>query len=937
MHTLRRTVPYSVLLMILPALHAQSVTVMFDPTNPSTGPYPSDALTVVDQAQKTGRRINLPRPDCAADTLGCIVQPALNQLDGFNPQPRIRITFSAAIDPSTLQAGIRFVALDNLTTEEIGLQKPGDLIPINEMVYDPATLSAFAKPDSFLDQHRRYALVVTTAVRDAAGNPVTASAAFLACQTTMALGCPGAADFQQIAAAGISFSTTAAATVFTTQSATAWLERARDALAAVPPSFQAGPVVTIATYPTAVWHRQTASNVFSDGQLPFALLQGISRVAFGSYLSPNYLNSSQIISMGPTALPLAQPARNQSIHFNVFLPASPKPAGGYPVAIIGHGFGNDRFNTPAAVASSFAAAGWAVIAINAVGHGFGAASSVIFSGPNGQLEVPTPGRGVSQSASGAIVAGDGCLILIPTPVAGRDCVLQTSVDLLQLARAVRAGMDLDADGTVDLDPARLVYVGHSLGAQYGTVFSAVDPSIGASALLGAGASNTTITRMSAAYIPLISQYLGAVSSSLLNAGATFNGNWPLRNEPVRVNTVSGAIAVQEAFEKVEWLSATGDGINFAPHLKTSPLAGIPAKKVLWQFAIGDRTNPNPTETAMVRAAEMLDSTQLYRTDLAYAANPAIPINPHSFSIDIATALNLPVALAAQSQFVGFLVSGGRAIPDPSASLVKLFGVPNLFQTPNDLPEMFNYLAYLAPTITALSSSSTPVGSPGFTLTITGSGFASGSTVRWNGSSRTTGFVSTTVLSASITAADMAKEGTFDLTVFNPDPGGGTSNAVTFMTTNGSVTLAPTVSKGGVVNSAGFDGFAPSPGSIASVFGTNLATSTASMTTFPLPPSHDSGRRNSEHQRTSGAAAGRVATTDQFPGSLVPAGSNSGHLDHHGKWRNRSSGNDPADKVQPCPVYDKRKWQRPGRDPDQRQRCGGSAFRQLRGLASCDAR
>src|SRR5262245_58418421 len=69
-------------------LHAAGVTVLFVPSDPSLGPYPSDALTVADKTQKTGRRVNVPAPDCSADRFGCIVQPALNRLDGFNPQPR---------------------------------------------------------------------------------------------------------------------------------------------------------------------------------------------------------------------------------------------------------------------------------------------------------------------------------------------------------------------------------------------------------------------------------------------------------------------------------------------------------------------------------------------------------------------------------------------------------------------------------------------------------------------------------------------------------------------------------------------------------------------------------------------------------------------------------------------------------------------------------
>ena len=675
-------------------LHAAGVTVLFVPSDPSLGPYPSDALTVADKTQKTGRRVNVPAPDCSADRIGCIVQPALNRLDGFNPQPRIRVRFSSAVNPATLSDGIFYVALDNATTDEIGLNKSGDTIRINEVVYDPATFTAFAKPDSVLDQHRRYALVITTSVKDAAGAAVAAAPEFIACQSNATqAGCPQAADMAVIARAGISSSSVAAATVFTTASATAWLERARDSLTATDPAFKPGPVIDIANYPVAVWHQQTGTASFTDTALPFAILQGISRVAFATYTSPNYLNAGQTIDMPGTAATLAPAARTEQIQFNVFLPSSPKPAGGYPVVIFGHGLTNDRFSSPLAVASTFAAAGYAVLGIDAVGHGFGPRSSVIFSGPKGQVEVPAPGRGISQSSSGAIAAGDGCQVLIPVPVGGRDCIQQTTVDLMQLARTLRSGVDLDGDGSVDLDGSRMAYVGQSLGGQYGTTFTAVDPSIPVAALAGAAGTSTAITRMSPNSIPLIALYMAVVAPALLNAGSTFDGNWPLRNEPVRVNDVKGAIEVQEAFEKVEWLGTSGEGLYFAPHLKLSPLAGVPAKKVLWQFPIGDRSSPNPTETAMVRAAGMQDSTRIYRADLAYAANPAVPINPHIILLDVGNAVDAPVALAAQAQVAGFVASGGAVIPDPSASVTKVFNVPNLFEAPRTLPETLNFLAF----------------------------------------------------------------------------------------------------------------------------------------------------------------------------------------------------------------------------------------------------
>ena len=69
------------------------------------------------------------------------------------------------------------------------------------------------------------------------------------------------------------------------------------------------------------------------------------------------------------------------------------------------------------------------------------------------------------------------------------------------------------------------------------------------------------------------------------------------------------------------------------------------------------------------------------------------------------------------------------------------------------------------------------------LTINGTGFVNSSVVRWNASDRATTYVSSTQLTAAITAADIATPSTASVTVLNPAPGGGTSNAVSFAVGN----------------------------------------------------------------------------------------------------------------------------------------------------------
>ncbi len=107
----------------------------------------------------------------------------------------------------------------------------------------------------------------------------------------------------------------------------------------------------------------------------------------------------------------------------------------------------------------------------------------------------------------------------------------------------------------------------------------------------------------------------------------------------------------------------------------------------------------------------------------------------------------------------------------------------------------------APTLTSLNPNSIAAGGLQFTLMVTGTNFISGATVQWNGSPRTTVYDSPTQLTATITALDIATTGTANITVINPSPLGGTSNALTFSITStqgcaASISEQVTVTRGG---------------------------------------------------------------------------------------------------------------------------------------------
>ena len=89
------------------------------------------------------------------------------------------------------------------------------------------------------------------------------------------------------------------------------------------------------------------------------------------------------------------------LYFNLFLPAGTAPAGGWPVAIYGHGFTDNKNGSPFVVAGSMARRGIATIAINVVGHGGGPLGTLIVNrATGGPVVLPAGGREVDQDGNG---------------------------------------------------------------------------------------------------------------------------------------------------------------------------------------------------------------------------------------------------------------------------------------------------------------------------------------------------------------------------------------------------------------------------------------------------------------------------------------------------------------------------------------------------------
>ncbi len=98
------------------------------------------------------------------------------------------------------------------------------------------------------------------------------------------------------------------------------------------------------------------------------------------------------------------------------------------------------------------------------------------------------------------------------------------------------------------------------------------------------------------------------------------------------------------------------------------------------------------------------------------------------------------------------------------------------------------IIFPVPTLTALNPATAFAGDVSFTLGVIGTNFVNGSVVRWGSTNLVTTFQSPTLLTAAVPASLITTAGTASITVFNPAPGGGTSNALPFNIINPVPTL-----------------------------------------------------------------------------------------------------------------------------------------------------
>jgi len=618
-----------------------------------TSLFPSNALTVRDGSQATGRRIALPFPDCRVQVTDCHDVALLDRLDGFDLDPRLAMRFDRPVDPAAVATATTVAAVSGR----------GRGVGVDRVVYDAVSRTVYAHPARQLAPGATYRLSVGG----------------------------GRAHLRY------------ASSVFTTESATAGLLSMRRQLddgsayrAASIPAVARGLKVD-SVVPAAGAVLSYTADMGSKGGLVTSPVDNTSSTAagsyvFGSYLAPSWLDADSVIAQRPTGGPGPRVTGQARLPFVLILPAGPVPAGGWPVAVFGHGF--TRSDADLFLAADFnASRGLATIATDVVGHGYGPRSSwKAVSAAGTTPDIPAYARGVDQNHDGMITSTEGSSAPAqPAPdasVGSRDGLRQTVADVMSLVRAVGRGLALPGHAGTVLRRTAVSYYGQSFGGIYGVMLGGTDPLVPVLAPNVSGGPISEIARLSPAFRPLVTQDLGQRQPSLLNGGYDgFTESMPLRGDAPVTAPARGAPAIQQASANETWIDRSGSPETFAPLLRARPPAGSAAKRVLLSNAFGDQTVPNPTTYTELLAGGLFDRESLYRND----KTPNAGMNPHGFLLDPRFVRG---NTQEQNQIVTFLASAGtRTInPDP-AGPASVFEVP--INNPNELRTL-NFVRPLVP-------------------------------------------------------------------------------------------------------------------------------------------------------------------------------------------------------------------------------------------------
>lgn len=504
---------------------------------------------------------------------------ALNALDGWSTTAPFVIRFSDDIDLATVVAGasVRMFEVTTLTLPSLPVGGPvtgitreltaGTEYSLEAATEYPGTTAIRLVLEEPLDastllQKRTYMVVLTDAIRDAAGfavskdteyfiatddtpfDPLDPATAQLAALQQVLLAMEFAAD-----AAGIDREDIVLTMSFTTQSVGAQL----GSTLAISAGNEAAVIAAVCagipggcadTTPSAFSTPSAAAGLNPIGTtatlLPGAL--GFADVYVGSLTAPYYQTAGDnptfddpVSDTDPLTnswrarypfdtgdtdqnvtrfnpLPLATGA--ETFPLLITLPNATSgqviPGGGWPVVIFQHGITRTRTDV-IAIADALASAGFAALSMDLPMHGLDTSSPLFLGYQNGTLRERTFGLDLLNNTTGAAVpdgvvdASGQWFLNLANLLNSRDNVLQAATDLFNL----RATIGTFTVGGQALDATSVQFIGHSLGGIVGTPFLALGGGITTGTLVAAGGGIPYLLDGSVNYQPVLQAGLAA--------------------------------------------------------------------------------------------------------------------------------------------------------------------------------------------------------------------------------------------------------------------------------------------------------------------------------------------------------------------------------------------------------------------------------------------
>jgi Putative Ig domain len=335
-------------------------------------------------------------------------------------------------------------------------------------------------------------------------------------------------------------------------------------------------------------------------------------------------------------------------------------------------------------------------------------------------------------------------------------------------------------------------------------------------------------------------FAGVAQISVVSGGVTSN----IVNFPVNPNidslSPSSATAGGDAFtltvngagfasgSVVQWNgSALATNVISSTQLQAPVLANLIANAGTAQITVLSNTRTSNTVNFTIAAGPSISSVT---PASAVAGGPAftLTVNGSGFRSGAAVEWN-------GNQLATTFVSATRVTARVPANLIASTGTAQITVLSGGVTSSaVTFTINPAPVISAISPNTATAGSPGFTLTVNGTGFSSGSVVNWNTTALTTRFVNATQLTATVPGSLIATAGTAQITVVS---GNVTSNAVGFTVAPAPAisSLSPSAATAGgpaftlTVNGSGF-----ASGAVVRWNQTALATSFVSANRLTAP-------------------------------------------------------------------------------------------------------